>query len=78
MKEAYSWPVLPFDILAEIPPHHKFELAKRILWKYGSLAAIVSFVGVLIYLVASPSKSGAAKGGKNRCWSYLVDHHDHT
>lgn len=66
LQEAYSTPVLPFDILAERPPQQKFELAKRAVGKYGPLASVVSFVGAFIYLVASPSKSGAAKGSKKR------------
>ncbi|KAM0881600.1 hypothetical protein ACQ4PT_032844 [Festuca glaucescens] len=66
LQEAYSTPVLPFDILAERPPQQKFELVKRAVGKYGPLASVVSFVGVFIYLVASPSKSGAAKGSKKR------------
>uniref|UniRef100_A0A0D9WBR3 Translocon-associated protein subunit beta n=1 Tax=Leersia perrieri TaxID=77586 RepID=A0A0D9WBR3_9ORYZ len=40
--------------------------AKRLVGKYGSLVSVVSFVGVFIYLVASPSKSSAAKGSKKR------------
>ncbi|KAK1698421.1 hypothetical protein QYE76_015118 [Lolium multiflorum] len=66
LQEAYSTPILPFDILAERPPQQKFELAKRAVGKYGPLASVVSFVGAFIYLVASPSKSGAGKGSKKR------------
>ncbi|CAM0958854.1 unnamed protein product [Alopecurus aequalis] len=66
LQEAYSTPVLPFDILAERPPQDKFDLAKRLVGKYGPLTSVVSFVGAFIYLVASPSKSGAAKGSKKR------------
>jgi translocon-associated protein subunit beta len=58
--------MFPLDILAERPPQQKFELAKRLVGKYGSLVSVVSFVGVFIYLVASPSKSTAAKGSKKR------------
>ncbi|KAM0900048.1 hypothetical protein ACQ4PT_020900 [Festuca glaucescens] len=64
LQEAYSTPILPFDILAERPPQQKFEL--RAVGKYGPLASVVSFVGAFIYLVASPSKSGAGKGSKKR------------
>ncbi|MCQ6513030.1 hypothetical protein NPN18_25005, partial [Vibrio parahaemolyticus] len=54
LQEAYSTPMFPLDILAERPPQQKFELAKRLVGKYGSLVSVVSFVGVFIYLVASP------------------------
>ncbi|XP_047042962.1 uncharacterized protein LOC124646990 [Lolium rigidum] len=64
LQQAYSTPVLPFDILAERPPQRKLELAKIIVGKYRPLASVVSFVGAFIYLVASPSKYGAAKGSK--------------
>uniref|UniRef100_A0A0D9WBR4 Translocon-associated protein subunit beta n=1 Tax=Leersia perrieri TaxID=77586 RepID=A0A0D9WBR4_9ORYZ len=64
LQEAYSTPMFPLDILAERPPQQKFEW--RLVGKYGSLVSVVSFVGVFIYLVASPSKSSAAKGSKKR------------
>ncbi|KAL6624651.1 hypothetical protein ACP70R_031972 [Stipagrostis hirtigluma subsp. patula] len=66
LQEAYSTPTLPLDILAERPPQQKFQLAKRLAGKYGPLVSVVSFVGVFVYLVASPSKSSAAKGSKKR------------
>ncbi|KAL6865168.1 hypothetical protein ACP4OV_016319 [Aristida adscensionis] len=78
LQEAYSTPILPLDILAERPPQQKFQLlsgltistwtlqAKILVGKYGPLASVVSFVGVFVYLIASPSKSSAARGGKKR------------
>ncbi|XP_006653936.1 translocon-associated protein subunit beta-like [Oryza brachyantha] len=66
LQEAYSTPMFPLDILAERPPQQKFEWAKRLVGKYGPLVSVVSFVGVFVYLVASPSKSAAAKSKKKR------------
>lgn len=66
LQEAYSTPILPLDILAERPPEKKFELAKKLVAKYGSLVSVVSLVGAFIYLVASPSKSSGAKASKKR------------
>ncbi|KAL5202128.1 hypothetical protein ABZP36_013080 [Zizania latifolia] len=66
LQEAYSTPIFPLDILSERPPQQKFEWAKRLVGKYGALVSVVSFVGAFIYLVASPSKSSAAKGSKKR------------
>ncbi|KAK3141012.1 hypothetical protein QOZ80_5AG0408920 [Eleusine coracana subsp. coracana] len=66
LQEAYSTPVLPLDILAERPPQPKFQLAQRLVGKYGPVASVVSFVGVFGYLVASPSKSSGAKGSKKK------------
>ncbi|PWZ58053.1 hypothetical protein Zm00014a_041931 [Zea mays] len=65
LQEAYSTPIFPLDILAERLPEKKFEWAKRLVAKYGSLVSVVSFVGLFIYLVASPSKS-SSKGSKKR------------
>lgn len=39
---------------------------QKLLAKYGPLASVVSFVVLFVYLVASPSKSGGAKGGKKK------------
>ncbi|XP_031119897.1 translocon-associated protein subunit beta [Ipomoea triloba] len=61
LQEAYSTPILPLDLLAERPTEKKFDLAKRLLAKYGSLVSVVSIVVLFIYLVATPSKSSAAK-----------------
>ncbi|CAL5325564.1 hypothetical protein CsSME_00004865 [Camellia sinensis var. sinensis] len=66
LQEAYSTPIMPLDILADRPPEKKFELAKRLLAKYGSLISVLSIVTLFVYLVATPSKSGAAKGGKKK------------
>ncbi|KAF5958623.1 hypothetical protein HYC85_005848 [Camellia sinensis] len=64
LQEAYSTPIMPLDILADRPPEKKFEL--RLLAKYGSLISVLSIVTLFVYLVATPSKSGAAKGGKKK------------
>ncbi|KAK9113377.1 hypothetical protein Syun_020174 [Stephania yunnanensis] len=66
LQEAYSTPILPLDILAERTPEKKFEWAKRLLARYGSQVSVVSIVGLFVYLVASPSKSSAAKASKKR------------
>ncbi|KAJ0988763.1 hypothetical protein J5N97_007119 [Dioscorea zingiberensis] len=64
LQEAYSTPILPLDILAERPPEKKFEW--RLLAKYGSLVSVLLLVGTFVYVIASPSKSGAAKGSKKK------------
>ncbi|RVX06820.1 hypothetical protein CK203_015062 [Vitis vinifera] len=64
LQEAYSTPILPLDILAVRPPEKKFEW--RLLAKYGSQISVISIVSVFVYLVASPSKSGAGKGSKKK------------
>ncbi|PIA26039.1 hypothetical protein AQUCO_10000010v1 [Aquilegia coerulea] len=66
LQEAYSTPILPLDILADRAPEKKFEWAKKLLAKYGSLVSVVTIVVLFMYLVASPSKSSAAKGSKKR------------
>ncbi|XP_043706837.1 translocon-associated protein subunit beta [Telopea speciosissima] len=66
LQEAYSTPMPPLEILADRPPEKKFEWAKRLLAKYGSLVSVISIVVLFIYLVATPSKSSAAKGNKKR------------
>ncbi|KAL3526212.1 hypothetical protein ACH5RR_014584 [Cinchona calisaya] len=64
IQEAYSTPILPLDILADRPPEKKFEW--RLLAKYGSLISVISIVTLFICLIATPSKSGAAKTGKKK------------
>ncbi|KAJ6290101.1 hypothetical protein OIU78_025924 [Salix suchowensis] len=64
LQEAYSTPILPLDVLAEKPPVQKFELAKKLLAKYGSLISVISIVVLFIYLLVSPSS--AAKASKKR------------
>ncbi|GMP47115.1 hypothetical protein CsSME_00015022 [Camellia sinensis var. sinensis] len=64
LQEAYSTPILPLDILADKPPVKKFEW--RLLAKHGSLISVISIVASFVYLVATPSKSNAAKGGKKK------------
>ncbi|KAI3457788.1 hypothetical protein Pfo_014451 [Paulownia fortunei] len=66
LQEAYSTPLLPLDVLADRPPEKKFDWAKRLLAKYGSLVSVISIVVLFVYLVATPSKSGAAKGSKKK------------
>ncbi|PIA41900.1 hypothetical protein AQUCO_02100022v1 [Aquilegia coerulea] len=66
LQEAYSTPILPLDILADRAPEKKFEWAKRLLAKYGSLVSVISIVVLFVYLVATPSKSTAAKASKKR------------
>ncbi|OAY37147.1 translocon-associated protein subunit beta [Manihot esculenta] len=66
LQEAYSTPILPLDVLADRPPEKKFEWAKRLLAKYGSLISVVTIVVLFVYLVATPSKSTAAKASKKR------------
>lgn len=66
LQEAFSTPLLPLNLLADRPVEKKFDLAKRLLAKYGSLVSVISIVVLFIYLVASPSKSSAAKGGKKK------------
>ncbi|RXH69675.1 hypothetical protein DVH24_037459 [Malus domestica] len=64
LQESYSTPIFPLDVLADRPPEKKFQW--RFLAKYGSLISVVSIVVLFVYLVASPSKSGAAKGSKKK------------
>ncbi|XP_026461087.1 translocon-associated protein subunit beta-like [Papaver somniferum] len=66
LQEAFSSPILPLEILADRPPEKKFEWAKRLLAKYGSLVSVLTIVVSFIYLVASPSKSSGGKAGKKR------------
>ncbi|KAJ0243470.1 Translocon-associated protein beta [Hirschfeldia incana] len=66
LQQAYSNPILPLDILADIPPTDLLAVAKRILAKYGSLVSVISMVVLFIYLVATPSKSNAAKAGSKK------------
>ncbi|XP_027352267.1 translocon-associated protein subunit beta [Abrus precatorius] len=65
LQEAYSTPILPLDVLADRPPEKKFEWAKRLLAKYGSLISVISIVVLFVYLVATPSKS-SGKGSKKK------------
>ncbi|KAF8408467.1 hypothetical protein HHK36_007621 [Tetracentron sinense] len=49
-----------------ISPPDLHVMGKRLLAKYGSLVSVISIVVLFVYLVATPSKSSAAKGGKKR------------
>ncbi|KAK8479431.1 hypothetical protein V6N13_044220 [Hibiscus sabdariffa] len=64
LQVAYSTPILPLDILAERPPEKKLEW--RLLAQYGNQISVVSIVVLFIYLIASPSKSSAAKASKKK------------
>ncbi|KAL6135958.1 hypothetical protein ACLB2K_068183 [Fragaria x ananassa] len=64
LQEAYSTPILPLDVLADRPPEKKLEW--RLLAKYGSLMSVLSIVVLFVYLVATPGKSGGAKGSKKK------------
>ncbi|XP_010550210.1 PREDICTED: uncharacterized protein LOC104821124 [Tarenaya hassleriana] len=66
LQEAYSTPILPLDVLAERPPAKKFDWAKRLLAKYGSLISVISIVIMFVYLIATPSKSSAAKASSKK------------
>ncbi|XP_024974231.1 translocon-associated protein subunit beta [Cynara cardunculus var. scolymus] len=66
LQEAYSTPLLPLEILSDKPRESTLDLAKRALAKYGSLISVISIVVLFVYLVATPSKSGAAKGSKKK------------
>ncbi|KAF5479264.1 hypothetical protein F2P56_000100 [Juglans regia] len=66
LQEAYSTPILPLDVLADRPPEKKFEWAKRLLAKYGSLVSVISIMVLFVYLISTPSKSSAAKGSKKK------------
>ncbi|QHO38096.1 translocon-associated protein subunit beta [Arachis hypogaea] len=63
--QALSTPILPLDVLADRPPEQKFEWAKRLLAKYGSLISVISIIVLFVYLGATPSKS-STKGSKKR------------
>ncbi|KVI02414.1 Translocon-associated protein subunit beta [Cynara cardunculus var. scolymus] len=64
LQEAYSTPLLPLEILSDKPRESTLDL--RALAKYGSLISVISIVVLFVYLVATPSKSGAAKGSKKK------------
>ncbi|GMH23883.1 hypothetical protein Nepgr_025726 [Nepenthes gracilis] len=66
LQEAYSTPILPLDILEDRPPEKKFEWAKRLLAKYGSLASVIVLVALFVYIMTTPGKSSAAKASKKR------------
>nr|XP_043606887.1 translocon-associated protein subunit beta-like [Erigeron canadensis] len=66
LQEAYSTPLLPLEILSDKPKESALHLVKRLLAKYGSLVSVITIVVLFVYLVATPSKSGAAKGSKKK------------
>ncbi|KAK9050603.1 hypothetical protein SSX86_030427 [Deinandra increscens subsp. villosa] len=64
LQEAYSTSILPLEILSDKPKESPLNL--RLLANYGSLVSVISIVVLFVYLVATPSKSGAAKGSKKK------------
>ncbi|GAB4848641.1 hypothetical protein Ancab_003351 [Ancistrocladus abbreviatus] len=66
LQEAYSTPILPLDVLEDRPPEKKFEWVSLLLAKYGSLVSVLSIVALFAYVMATPSKSSAAKANKKR------------
>ncbi|KAL5101885.1 hypothetical protein RYX36_006212, partial [Vicia faba] len=66
LQVALSTPILPLDILADRPPEKKFEWAKRLLAKYGSLVSVISIIVMFVYLVATPSKYGKDRQKRRR------------
>ncbi|KAI7737661.1 hypothetical protein M8C21_003965 [Ambrosia artemisiifolia] len=64
LQEAYSTSILPLEILSEKPKESPLNL--RLLANYGSLVSVISIVVLFVYLVATPSKSSAAKGSKKK------------
>ncbi|KAI3699962.1 hypothetical protein L2E82_44572 [Cichorium intybus] len=66
LQEAYSTPLLPLEILSDKPRENTLDLAKKLLAKYGSLVSVISIVVLFVYLVATPSKTGATKGSKKK------------
>ncbi|CAA7038745.1 unnamed protein product [Microthlaspi erraticum] len=64
LQEAYSTPILPLDIFAERPPTDRFDL--RLVAKYGSLVSVILFVLLFVNLIATPSKSNAAKASSKK------------
>ncbi|XP_076881232.1 uncharacterized protein LOC143529295 [Bidens hawaiensis] len=66
LQEAHSTSILPLEILSDKPKESVLNLAKRLLASYGSLVSVISIVVLFVYLVATPSKSGATKGSKKK------------
>ncbi|XP_071702800.1 uncharacterized protein [Rutidosis leptorrhynchoides] len=66
LQEAYTTSLLPLEILSDKPKESALSVAKKLLGKYGSLVSVISIVVLFVYLVATPSKSGAAKGSKKK------------
>ncbi|KAJ8566877.1 hypothetical protein K7X08_019085 [Anisodus acutangulus] len=61
LQEAFSTPILPLEILADRPPEKKFDWAKKLMAKYGSLISVISIVVLFVYLIATPSKASKKK-----------------
>ncbi|KAL8248643.1 hypothetical protein R6Q59_005511 [Mikania micrantha] len=64
LQEAYSTSLMPLEILSEKPKESPLNL--RLFAKYGSLVSVISIVVLFVYLLATPSKSNAAKGNKKK------------
>ncbi|KAL5054560.1 hypothetical protein RYX36_035242 [Vicia faba] len=73
LQVALSTPILPLDILADRPPEKKFEWAKRLLAKYGSLISVISIIVMFVYLVATPSKYGKDHRKRRRIAASLTE-----
>ncbi|KAD7478727.1 hypothetical protein E3N88_01863 [Mikania micrantha] len=66
LQEAYSTSLMPLEILSEKPKESPLNLVSRLFAKYGSLVSVISIVVLFVYLLATPSKSNAAKGNKKK------------
>ncbi|CAI8592475.1 unnamed protein product [Vicia faba] len=73
LQVALLTPILPLDILADRPPEKKFEWAKRLLAKYGSLISVISIIVMFVYLVATPSKYGKDRRKRRRIAASLTE-----
>lgn len=63
---AYSTPIFPLNMLADTTPENKLELAKKLLARFGPQFSAISLVALFGYIMATPSKSNAAKALKKR------------
>ncbi|PWA98299.1 Translocon-associated protein subunit beta [Artemisia annua] len=69
LQEAYSTPLLPLEILSDKP--RESTLGLKLLAKYGSLVSVISIVVLFVYLVATPSKSGAEREARRNVNDFL-------
>ncbi|XP_042000920.1 translocon-associated protein subunit beta-like [Salvia splendens] len=65
LQEAYSTPILPLRILSESAAENKFQIAKMLLAKYGSLISVVLIVAIFANIFTSPTKASAGKKKKH-------------
>ncbi|KAG6413205.1 hypothetical protein SASPL_125912 [Salvia splendens] len=61
LQEVYSTPILPLRILSESTAENKFQIAKMLLAKYGSLISVVLIVTIFANIITSPTKASAGK-----------------